>query len=129
MVTRYQLYLSKMTGPIISHSILLSDPIATYLGSINSLSTKAKLLNNTSARYCSIMEDEFFTDEDVADRCRRRGQNPTKKSVAESHYGANMNNANDQRARLCPGTMVRLIDLQNSSHLNDMQGLRQRHSP
>eukprot|EP01043_Picozoa_sp_COSAG02_P049854 COSAG02_NODE_5054_length_4687_cov_7.076504_2_plen_545_part_00 len=85
--------------------------------------TKAKLLNNTSARYCSIMEDEFFTDEDVADRCRRRGQNPTKKSVAESHYGANMNNADNQTGRLSPGTMVRLIDLQKSSYLNDKQGL------
>ena len=49
---------------------------------------KNKLKNNTAARYSSVAEDKYFSEDDVADRCIRRGQVPTRASAAETHYAA-----------------------------------------
>ena len=50
------------------------------------LATKIK--NCTAARYLSAKEDDLFTDEEVKERCRCRGQQSPTDGIAKAHYVA-----------------------------------------
>ena len=80
------------------------------------LATKIK--NCTAARYLSAKEDDLFTDEEVKERCRGRGQQPPTDGIAKAHYVAG------SLPEFAPGSTVSVSGLQSPrvAHLNDHFG-------
>eukprot|EP01046_Picozoa_sp_COSAG06_P019450 COSAG06_NODE_1387_length_9616_cov_4.512136_8_plen_561_part_00 len=77
-----------------------------------------KLKNCTAARYLSAKEDALFTDKQVEQRCRGRGQQPPVQGIAKAHYAAG------SLPEIAPGATVTVSGLQSPrvSHLNDHFG-------
>ena len=77
-----------------------------------------KLKNCTAARYLSAKEDGLFTDEEVQERCRGRGQQPPVQGIAKTHYSAG------SLPEIAPGATVTVSGLQSPrvAHLNQHFG-------
>ena len=92
------------------------ERLAKGLGIGGELATKIK--NCTAARYLSAKEDNLFTDEEVKERCRGRGQQPPTDGVAKAHYVAG------SLPEFARGSTVSVSGLQSPrvAHLNDHFG-------
>jgi hypothetical protein len=77
-----------------------------------------KLKNCTAARYLSAKEDSLFSDEQVEQRCRGRGQQPPVQGIAKAHYAAG------SLPEIAPGATVTVSGLQSPrvAHLNQHFG-------
>jgi hypothetical protein len=92
------------------------ERLAKCIGLDGSLAQKLK--NCTAARYLSAKEDSLFTDEQVEQRCRGRGQQPPVPGLAKAHYAAG------SLPEIAAGATVTVRGLQSPhvSHLNDHFG-------
>ena len=92
------------------------ERLAKSIGLSGELAQKVK--NCTAARYLSAKEDSLFTDEQVEQRCRGRGQQPPVQGIAKTHYSAG------SLPEIAPGATVTVSGLQSPrvSHLNDHFG-------
>ena len=77
-----------------------------------------KLKNCTAARYLSAKEDSLFSDEQVEQRCRGRGQQPPVQGIAKAHYAAG------SLPEIAAGATVAVSGLQSPrvAHLNQHFG-------